>query len=156
VQSERALLPSLPVAVGSEEAFAPRPLRELETHDADHRTLAALVRLRLGLERTHGWVLGSLLLALASVALVGFAVHSRLVFGACAAAVASGAAGLGFVAQRVCFGLFRHQARAQGLSERACEQVFERAIGADHWIDVMRACGHEPTDAELASFVTGA
>jgi hypothetical protein len=149
-------LPVQPVAPLSLAGGALRALlpRELELVDVDSRTLATLVRLRHQLEQHHGWLLlGCIGLALASVAAVGVSFESRLVFGAYAVAVACGTIGLGFVADRVGYGLFCRRARAAGLSDGACQRLFAAAGDAGHWMDVLRSCGHAPSDDEIAGFV---
>ncbi len=148
-----AMTPSLPVAhfsLGSPVLS----LRELEVVDVDDSLLAGLVRVRLALHKGHGWLLlGCIFVALASVVAVGVTVESRLAFGTYAAAVASCTVGLGFVAERLSFHLFRRRAHACGLSDDACERLFAAAADADHWLDVLKTCGHAPSDRELASFV---
>jgi hypothetical protein len=145
--------PVAPLSLGSLLLCAPLP-RELEIADVDSRTLAVLVRLRHDLELHHGWVLlGCIGVALASVAAVGVSVESRLVFGAYAVAVACGTVGLGFVADRLGYSWFRRRARASGLSDGACERLFAAAGDAGHWMDVLGACGHVPSDDEVAGFV---
>jgi hypothetical protein len=124
--------------------------------DVDSRTLARLVRLRHELEQHQGWLLLGLIgVALASVVAVGLSVDSRLAFGAYAGAVAAGAVGLGFVADRLGYGWFRRRALSAGLSDRASDQLFRSATDAGHWIDVLRSCGHAPSDDEVAAFVRG-
>ncbi|MDP2341611.1 MAG: hypothetical protein Q8O67_11690 [Deltaproteobacteria bacterium] len=145
--------PVLPVAALSLQSAIFRT-HELEVVDVDDAVLAGLVRLRLALDRSHGWLLlGCIFVALASVIAVGVTVESRLAFGAYAAAVAAGTVGLGFVAERLSFGLFANRAGACGLSRDASERLFVAATDADHWLDVLTSCGHAPTDHELASFV---
>ncbi|MBM4282980.1 MAG: hypothetical protein FJ137_20240 [Deltaproteobacteria bacterium] len=151
-------IPRLPVAPLSLSGTAldARAPRELAVDDVDSATLAALVRLRHGLEQHHGWLLlGLIVLAMASVVGLGLSIESRLAIGAYAAAVALGAVGLGFVADRVGYGLFLRRARDAGLSERASAQLFRSAGNAGHWIDVLRACGHAPDDDEVAAFIRG-
>lgn len=122
--------------------------------DVADPAVAVLVRLRMTVERSHGWVLlACIFLTLASVVLVGAAVKNPFTFGAYAAAVAASTVGLGFVSERLCYGFFRSRARAAGLSEAACEGLFRAAADAEHWLDVLRACGHEPSDAEIAGFI---
>jgi hypothetical protein len=131
-----------------------RAPRELGVADIDNRTLARLVRLRHQLEQHQGWLLLGLIgAALVSVVAVGVSVESRLAFGAYAAAVAAGAVGLGFVADRLGFGLFRRQALLAGLSERAASHLFRAAADAGHWMDVLRSSGHAASDEEVATFV---
>jgi hypothetical protein len=152
----RPEFPRFPVAPLSlaDVASASRPPRELTIDDVDSATLARLVRLRHELEQHHGWLLLALIgAALASVVAVGVSVESRLVFGAYAAAVAAGAVGLGFVADRVGFGLFRRRALLAGLSEKATTQLFRSAADAGHWMDVLRSCGQAASDDEVATFV---
>jgi hypothetical protein len=116
-----------------------------------------LVRLRLALERGQGWALLALFgCGLLSCVVVGLSGASQAFVGVYAAAMASATAGLGLVVERVWWRLFRARARAEGLSERACEQLFARAGSAEHWLEVMVRCGHQPTDAEVASFVLSA
>lgn len=151
-------LPALPVAALSvpPEWLALRPLREADAGDLDDHVLARLVRARIALEKTHGWaVFACFVVAVGSVFLFGGSVESRAILGVYAAAVASAAAGLGFGVERLSWRVFLHLGRKQGLSDRACAQVFERAQGADRWIDMMKACDREPTDDELARYVRG-
>ena len=141
----------------SPERLALRPLREREACDLADHALARLVRARIALEQTHGWaVFACFVVAVLSVFLFGGSVESRAVLGVYAAAVASAAAGLGFGVERASWRVFLHLGRRQGLSDRACAQIFERAQGADRWIEMMKACDREPTDDELARFVRAA
>jgi hypothetical protein len=152
-------LPALPVAAVAlpPERLALRPLREREPNDLADDALARLVRARIALEQTHGWaVFACFVVAVLSVFLFGGSVESRAVLGVYAAAVASAAAGLGFFVERLSWRVFLQLGRRQGLSDRACALIFERAQGADRWIDMMKACGREPTDDELARFITSA
>jgi hypothetical protein len=135
-------------------ALVVRGPRELAIDDVDDATLARLVRLRHALEQQQGWLLLGLIgVALGSVVAVGVSVDSRLTFGAYAGAVAAGAVGLGFVADRVAYGLFRRRALLEGLSDNATAELFRSAADAWHWMDVLRSCGHAPGDAEVAKFV---
>lgn len=153
------LTPTLPVQPVAPLSLAGAALgallpREFEVDDVDSRSLATLVRLRHDLETHHGWLLlGCIGVALASVVGVGVSVESRLIFGAYAVAVAVGTVGLGFVADRLGYGLFRHRARAAGLSDDACARLFSAAADAGHWMDVLTSCGHVPSDDEIAGFV---
>lgn len=145
--------PSLPVSAVSLGMTWLRQ-RELDVKDADDAVIAGLVKVRLDLHRSHGWLLlGCIFAALASVVAVGVSIDSRLAFGTYAAAVASGTVGLGFVAERLSFAMFRRKARAQGLSDDAAAKLFAAAEDAEHWLDVLKSCGHAPSDRELASFV---
>ena len=145
--------PSLPVSALS-LGLTTLTARELDVADVDDAVVARLVRVRLALHRSHGWLLlGCIFVALASVVAVGVTVDSRVAFGTYAAAVACGTVGLGFVAERLSFGMFRQQARAQGLYDDAVVKLFAAAEDAEHWLDVLKSCGHAPSDKELASFV---
>ncbi len=122
--------------------------------DVDDHVIAALVHLRLRLERSLGWwVFGGVLAALASVVVVGIAVDSRLTFGAWAAAVASGTVGLGVAASWLQSVTFRRAALQAGLSAAAAEQLFLVAADTDHWLAVIEHCGLTVTAGEVASFV---
>lgn len=145
--------PSLPVSALS-MGLTDLRRRELDVKDADDAVIAALVRVRLELHKSHGWLLlACIFAALGSVVAVGVTVDSRLAFGTYAAAVAAGTVGLGFVAERLSFGLFRRRARSLGLSDEASVKLFAAAEDAEHWLDVLKSCGHTPSDRELASFV---
>jgi hypothetical protein len=151
-------IPRLPVAPWSVSgcALVVKLPRELSVDDVDSCTLARLVRLRHQLDQHHGWLLlGVIALVLASVAVVGVSVDSRLAFGAYAAAVTAGAVGMGFVVDRLGYGWFRRVALGAGLSESAAAALFQSGADAGHWIDVLRACGHTPSDDEVAAFVRG-
>jgi hypothetical protein len=151
-------LPAAPVAALSTgiDWLTARPLREASASELEDHALANLVRARIVLEQTHGWaVFACFVLAVSSVFLFGGSVESRAILGVYAAAVAAGAAGLGFGVERVSWRVFLHLGRRQGLSDAATAHVFERASGADRWLDVMKACDREPTDEELARFVRG-
>lgn len=150
--------PVLPVtALSAPAGWTLRPLRESDASALDDHALARLVRARIALARAQGWaVFGCFTVAVLSVFLFGGSVASKAVLGVYAAAVASAAAGLGVFVERVSFRVFLHLGRDQGLSDRACGQIFERAAGADRWIEVMKACDRVPTDDELARFARGA
>ena len=151
------VLPVLPVASisASVDWLAVRPPQHaLEAHEVDDGVLARLVRARLALERSNGWMLiGCLGLAIGSVFVFGGTPETRALLGVYAAVVGSAAAGLGFGLERLTWRFFLHLGRAQGLSDEACLRVFERAAGVDRWIEILQSCGREPTDAELASFI---
>jgi hypothetical protein len=128
--------------------------RELEVADVDDHVLAGLVRVRLELHKGHGWLLlACIFVALASVVAVGVTVDSRLAFGTYAAAVAAGTVSLGVVAEGVSVAFFRRRTAAGGLSDDASAKLFAAAADAEHWLDVLKSCGHAPSDRELASFV---
>jgi hypothetical protein len=130
------------------------PVQELALKDVGDDALASLIELRLRLERAHGWwLMGAMAGALLSVVVVGVVVGSSVVFGAYAAAVASGTVLLGVGAQWAQEAVFRRQAMLAGLSHDAAHRLFRAAADADHWIGVLRGCGQAPSPAELASFV---
>lgn len=147
-------MPSLPVSAFT---LALQPLaiaRTRSIHDVDDDELAALVRLRLHLDQLHGWwVLGGLLLALASVVAVGVACDSRLALGAYAAAVASATVGVGMFATWLQGSTFRRRASDIGLSDSEADRLFIAAGEADHWLGVMQHCGLPVTAGEIAAFV---
>jgi len=152
VMADTPALPSLPVTALSFAASSRLRHRELE--NVDDGALAALVRLRLRLERAHGWwVLGGIFAALASVVVVGVVVDSRLTFGAYAAAVASGTVGLGMAASWLQGSTFRREARRIGLSTTAADRLFVVAVDADHWLKVIERCGLTVSASDIASFV---
>lgn len=154
VMADTPALPSLPVTALSFAATSRLRHRELEIVDVDDGDLAGLVRLRLRLERAHGWwVLGGIVAALASVIVVGVVVDSRLTFGAYAAAVASGTVGLGMAASWLQGSTFRREARRIGLSTTAADRLFVVAVDADHWLKVIERCGLSVTASDVASFV---
>ena len=84
---------------------------------------------------------------------VGAVVDSRFAFGAWAAAVASGTVWLGALANWAQGAVFRRHAAEARLSPDAAARLFRAARDADHWIEVLKACGQRPSHAELASFV---
>lgn len=130
------------------------PASELSLTDVSDDTLAALVELRLRLERAHGWwLMGAMAAALLSVVAVGVVIDSRAVFGGYAAAVASGTVLLGVAANWAQESVFRRHATLFGLSPDAAHRLYRAAADADHWIGVLRGCGSAPSRAELASFV---
>lgn len=142
--------PSLPVATFT----ALGAVRRREIADVDDHVLAALVRLRLQLERHHGWwLLGGVVGALASVVLVGAVVDSRLAFGAYAAAVASGTVGLGVFVSWLQAQQFRRAAQLAGLSSTATERLFVVAADADHWLQVIERCGLTVSANDIAAFI---
>ncbi len=146
--------PSLPVSTFSLALHPLAPARERLIHDVDDHELAALVRLRLHLDQLHGWwVLGGVLLALASVVAVGVACNSRLVLGAYAAAVASATVGVGLFATWLQVSTFRRRAHEIGLSGAEADRLFVAAADADHWLGVMQHCGLPVTASEIAAFV---
>ncbi len=147
-------MPSLPVSAFALalQPLAPAPERLI--HDVDDHELASLVRLRLQLDQLHGWwVLGGVLLALASVVAVGVACDSRLALGAYAAAVASATVGVGMFATWLQGSTFRRRARDIGLSNAEADRLFIAAADADHWLGVMHHCGLPVTASEIAAFV---
>jgi hypothetical protein len=148
-----ASAPTLPVKAWSTPALiavaAPTSLDDVADNE-----VAALVKLRLRLERLHAWwLLGAMSLALLSVLVVGAVVDSRFVFGAWATAVATGVVWLGAVTPWVQRAVFLRHATASGLSADVAEQLFVAAVDAAHWVSVLETCGHRPSQAELASFV---
>lgn len=148
-----ASAPVLPVKAWSASALVPfaAPARLDDVADDE---VAALVRLRLRLERLHAWwLLAAMSVALLSVFVVGAVVDSRFVCGAWATAVATGVVWLGAVTPWVQRAVFRHHATACGLSADVADQLFLAAVDAAHWISVLETCGHRPSQAELASFV---
>ena len=139
---------SLELTLGSER-FCARSADEV-----GDEVIADLVRKRLAMERGQGWaVLGLFVAALAAVVAIGTRLNSQVFLGVTAALTASLALGLGFSVERVFWRLFLGEGRAHGLNEAACRRIFERASGAEKMIEVMRSCGKEPTDTELARFV---
>lgn len=147
-------LPSLPVSAFTLALQPLPPARERLIHDVDDQELASLVRLRLQLDQLHGWwVLGGVLLALASVVAVGVACDSRLALGAYAAAVASATVGVGVFATWLQGSTFRRRARDIGLSNAEADRLFIAAADADHWLGVMQHCGLTVTASEIAAFV---
>lgn len=149
-------LPTLPVAPWTATLLQPLglSLTELEVHEVDERVMAQLVRTRLALEKGRGWLLLSGLAAtVAAVVGLGLAVQSKVALAVLAPVVASVPFCAGLFAERCTWLAFRRLARGQGLSERASRRVFDGALGADHWIAVLAACGRAPSDAEIARFV---
>ena len=147
-------LPSLPVSglPQGTAVLAVRPVRRLQA--LDDSSLADLVRLRLRLERSHGWVLlGCIALALATVIAVGLTVDSRTIFGVYAAAVATASVVLGFAADAVSRAIFLRGSRDIGLDDGDSERLFLTAREADHWVNVLSTCGEDVSDHELAAFV---
>jgi hypothetical protein len=147
--------PVLPVApVSSSAEWLEKPVRTFEAHEVDDGVLAALVRTRLALEKGNGWaIFACVALAVGSVFVFGSTPETKALLGVYAAVVGAAASGLGFGVERLSWRLFLHLGRAQGLSDEACLRVFERAAGVDRWIEILRSCGKEPTDEEIASFV---
>jgi hypothetical protein len=146
--------PAQPVLPWSLDLADKGPWAGLELRHVSDLELARLVRFRLGLSGSHGWVLlGCIGVALAVVVAVGLVLESQLVFGACAAAMATCTVGMGFVSERLCNAAFARRGQAVGLSALACEQAFEAAGDAEHWLRVMASCGQEVTDQEVAAFV---
>lgn len=145
--------PTLPVKAWSTPGLVGiAPPTDLD--DVADEEVAALVTLRLRLERLHAWwLLGAMFLALLSVLVVGAVVDSRFVFGAWATAVATGVVWLGAVTPWAQRAVFLRQATACGLSADVADQLFVAAVDAAHWVSVLETCGHRPSQAELASFV---
>jgi hypothetical protein len=128
--------------------------RELDIHEVDERVVARLVRTRLALEKGRGWMmLSGLVTTVAAVVGLGLSVQSKLVLGVLAPVVASVPFSVGLFADKLCWMAFDRLARLQGLSVTASRRVFESALGADHWIAVLTACGRAPSDDEIARFV---
>lgn len=146
------LSPTAPLSLSTRftsDEFCARDADEVED-----RVLAGLVKKRLALERVQGWtVLGLFASALLAVVALGTHLGSQVLLGITAAVTASLAVGLGFCVDRLFWAIFLEEGRAQGLSEKACRRVFERAAGAEKVIEVLRSCGKEPSDQEIATFV---
>jgi hypothetical protein len=147
--------PTQPVAPwAARTAVEPHVHRELEAHELDPEVLAGLVRARLALEHSRGWLLlTGVVSTVAAVVGLGLVVHSRPLLAVLAPLVASLPFCVGIFAERICWISFERLAKRQGLSERGCRRVFEGAAAADHWIYVLSTCGKPPTDAEIARFV---
>ena len=129
--------------------------REIEAHDADERLVAALVRTRLRLDKSRGWILLSGLLATAALVVgVGASVHNKLILGVLAPLVASVPFAMVLCAERFSWLWFEWHARSHGLSSKAARKIYDGALGAEHWIGVLTSCGKPPSDAEVAHFVT--
>ena len=127
-----------------------------EAHEVSDRVLASLVYRRLELLRRQGWVAFGLFGgALLTVALAAFLGPSQLILGVAGTGVASLALGLGFCVDRAARWRFRSEARLCGLSDEAALRVYHRAGAAEDMIEVLRACGAEPSDREVANFVRG-
>lgn len=127
---------------------------ERSADEVEDAVVARLVRRRLSMERTQPWVvLALLVLPLALALLVGLHLRSQIVLAGAAAMAATLGIGLAFYVERAFLELFVQEGRVQGLSEDACRRVFLRASSASRMLDVMRSCGREPSDAELAAFV---
>lgn len=153
VEPAASLLPVLPVPAWSATALG-LVGQELSLSEVSDGELARLVELRRRLEHQHGWwLMGAMAVALLSVVGVGAVVDSRFAFGAWAAAVASGTVWLGALANWAQGAVFRRHAAESRLSPEAAARLFRAARDADHWIEVLKACGQRPSHAELASFV---
>lgn len=130
------------------------PLRGKTTEEVGDADLAELIRLRLAMERGRGLVLsGIFFVALSFVLALGPYMGSFILLGITAATTASFALGLGVSLEHACWSLFYREGRMRGLSEEACRKIFNRATGAERMLDVMKSCGREMKDAELARFV---
>ena len=122
--------------------------------EVDDQQLAMLVRRRWVLSRAQGWAVVSTFgmtfaggVGLAAVAGPGW------MLGGFVAMVLSLSLGLGFAVEAGVWRAFRKMGRSIGLSEETCRYIYQRAAEADAWVDVVRACGTEPTDLQIGAFV---
>jgi hypothetical protein len=118
------------------------------------RVLAGLVRRRLELQRRQGWAAFGLFGgALATLVLAAIAGPSELILGIAGAGIATLAMGLGFCVERAARWRFQGDARLCGLSDEAAAVVYRSAVAAEDMLEVLRSCGQDPSDEELARFV---
>jgi hypothetical protein len=129
-------------------------LWERAAADLDDRVLARLVRTRLALDKKQGWIVLAVIAACVAVGgVAGTLLSSRVVLAATAAFVVGLAPGVWFYVDRALYARFVREGKHAGLSERACRKLFQRALGAEHMLEVLRSCGKEATDGDLAGFV---
>lgn len=123
-------------------------------NDVDDEDLATLVRRRWILARAQGWAVVSTfgLTFAVGVALAASAAQGWML-GGFVAMVLTLSVGLGFAVEAGVWRAFLKMGRSFGLSDDACQHIYQRAAQADAWVDVVRACGKEPTDAQIATFV---
>lgn len=146
-----AARPTTSVIALSETALLTLTKRMIDVHERD---LAHLVRRRWGLGRAQGWaVMLSFALAFGGVAAVGASVHSSWLLAAVGAGVVSLSVGAGFFLEAGLWRLFLRDARAFGLSESTSRLLYKKAGEAEAWLEVLRACGHEPTDAQIVGYL---
>ncbi len=122
--------------------------------EAQAHIVARLIRRRIELARAQVWaVFSSFFSIFAFVLALGAFFQSEILCAFYAAMMSSIAVGFGFALERTSWLLFWQEGKNYGLSEMACRTLYERACGADAWIDVMAGCGVTPSDEELARFV---
>ena len=128
--------------------------RTRRVDDVDDEDLAMLVRRRWILGRAQGWAVVSTfgLTFAAGVALAAVAAQGWML-GGFVALVLTLSMGLGFAVEAGVWRAFLKMGQQFGLSDDACAYIYQRAAQADAWVDVVRACGKEPTDAQIAAFV---
>lgn len=127
---------------------------EREAHELDDVALARLVRRRLQLDRMQGWIVLGTIVGLSGTGLLaGAHFHSGILLFAVATLAASLGICAGYFSERALLAMFMSEARAVGLSDKACRRLFNKAPGASKVVEVMKSLGREPSDAELARFV---
>lgn len=137
-----------------DDALRCRDARSLALSEVPDALIADLVRKRLWLERAQGFgLLGTFAFGLVAVLGVGTQIPSPALLGITAALTASLGLSFGIAVDRAAWHWFWAKGRAQGLSEPACRQIFERACRAEKLVEVLSSCGREISDHDLANFV---
>lgn len=127
---------------------------QFDLANADSSVVARLIKRRIELARAQVWaVFSSFFSIFAFVLALGAFFQSELLCAFYAAMMSSMAIGFGFALERTSWLLFSQEGKTLGLSENACRILYERACGADAWLEVMAGCGKHPSDEELACFV---
>jgi hypothetical protein len=155
--ADQPIIPAAPVAPFSLGGYLSRGFdSQIETALAETQAhiVARLIRRRIELARAQVWaVFSSFFSIFAFVLALGAFFQSEILCAFYAAMMSSLAVGFGFALERTSWLLFWQEGRNYGLSEMACRTLYERACGADAWLDVMAGCGVIPSDEELARFV---
>ena len=155
--AEPRIYPSAPVApfsIGKQIRWQMDHRVDLDLATASSQVVARLIRRRIELARAQVWAIFSSFFSIfAFVLALGAFFQSELLCAFYAAMMSSMAIGFGFALERTSWLLFSQEGKTLGLSESACRVLYERACGADAWLDVMAGCGKRPSDEELASFV---
>ncbi len=121
---------------------------------ATDEVIADLVRYRRVAARAQGWMaLAFVGATFGGIMALSLVLRADLLLGVVAALVALVSVGTGFLVERASQEIFFRRGLTRGLSQEACEQLYELSRGVDGYIDVLNSCGAPPSDHDLATFV---